>query len=147
MQPSLTRYAAVKITDKPGLHHHKDFMASVYTPVQNFQYHLNKQTNKMQKEVKFCLDCYASIMYLAKPCMIIPAQFDMIHHVSTNDHIWKILIHNSSKKVIDQVNTVCKEYQKSLNQSQQYILIHFKHSKLISKHFINYINNILLHSQ
>ena len=32
--------------DKPGLHHHKDFMASVYTPVQNFQYHLNKQTNK-----------------------------------------------------------------------------------------------------
>ena len=52
--------------------------------------------------------------------MIIPGQFDMIHHVSTSDHIWKILIHNSSKKVIDQVNklTVCKEYQKSLNQSQ-----------------------------
>ena len=54
---------------------------------------------------------------LTKPCMIIPGQFDMIHHVSTSDHNWKILIHNSSKKVIDQVNTVCKEYQKSLNQS------------------------------
>ena len=124
MQPSLKRYAAVKNTDKPGLHHHKDFMASVYTP-------------NHQKEVKFCLDCYASIMYLAKPCMIIPGQFDMIHHVSTSDHIWKILIHNLSKKVIDQVNTVCKEYQKSLNQSQKYILIHIKHSKLISKDFIN----------
>ena len=104
MQPSLKRYAAVKSTDKPGLHHHKDFMASVYTPVQNFQYHLNKQTTKRK--------------YLAKSCMIIPGQFDMIHHVSTSDHIWKILIHNSSKKVIDQVNTVYKEYQKSLNQSQ-----------------------------
>ena len=111
MQPSLNRYAAVKITEKPGLHHHKDFMASVYTPVQNFQYHLNKHNRLekqivQQKEVKYFLDCYASIMYLAKPCMIISGQFDMIHHVSTSDHIWKILIHNSSKKVIDQVNTV-----------------------------------------
>ena len=77
-------------------------------------------TSKPPKGSKFCLDCYASIMYLAKPYMIIPGQFDMIHHVSTSDHIWIILIHNSSKKVIDQVNklTVCKEYQKSLNQSQ-----------------------------
>ena len=31
MQPSLKRYAAVKITEKPRLHHHKDFMASVYS--------------------------------------------------------------------------------------------------------------------
>ena len=115
MQPSLKRYAAVEITDKPGLHHHKDFMASVYTPVKTFNITL---ASKPTKGSKFSLDCYASIMYLAKPCMIIPGQFDMIHHVSTSDHIWKILIHNSSKKVIDQVNTVCKEYQKSLNQSQ-----------------------------
>ena len=33
-QPSLKRYAAIKITEKPRFHHHKDFMASVYTPVQ-----------------------------------------------------------------------------------------------------------------
>ena len=57
-----------------------------------------------QKEVKCCLDCYVSIMYLAKPCVIIPGQFDVIHNVTTSDHIWKILIHNSSKKVIDQVD-------------------------------------------
>ena len=37
----IKKYAAVKITEKPRHHHHKDFMASVYTPVQNFQYHRN----------------------------------------------------------------------------------------------------------
>ena len=33
MHPSLKKYAAVKITEKPRHHHHKDFMASVNTPV------------------------------------------------------------------------------------------------------------------
>ena len=99
-------YAAVKITEKPRLHHQKYFMASVYnvyTPVQSFQYHLNNNKHNrlekkivQQKEVKFCLNCYVSSDH--------SGQFDMIHHVSTSDHIWKILIHNLSKKVIDQVN-------------------------------------------
>ena len=39
MQPSLKKYAAVKITEKPRHHHHKDFMASVYTPVHESYYY------------------------------------------------------------------------------------------------------------
>ena len=36
----------LRLLINPGFITTKDFMASVYTPVQNFQYHLNKQTNK-----------------------------------------------------------------------------------------------------